>query len=67
MKTIVAAVAIVAFIAWIVSGIVKYENDFTQKCIAAGGTPSRYMTMIGKSGYQERLCIKPESIIEVTP
>lgn len=53
----------------VLAAIVSENNEqaFSQRCIEAGGIPSRYKTMTGKTAYQERLCIKPESVIEVAP
>jgi hypothetical protein len=43
----------------------EQENRFMQECIAKGGVPSKYSTMVGKTSRSERLCIKKESIVEV--
>jgi|688.fasta_scaffold07589_19 hypothetical protein len=41
------------------------ENRFTQVCIAKGGVPSKYSTMVAKTSRSERLCIKKDNVIEV--
>lgn len=41
------------------------ERQFVEACTQAGGVPSKYETMVGKTSHSERLCIKKENIVEV--
>jgi len=43
----------------------EYERQFVEACTQAGGVPSKYETMVGKTSHSERLCIKKENIVEV--
>ncbi len=52
------------FIVAIVEGS-KYEEEFVEKCHAAGGVPSKYYTMVGKTHRTERACLHPRAIINM--
>ena len=41
------------------------EGIWAAKCEQAGGVPSKYHTMVGKTSHSERLCIKKENVVEV--
>lgn len=41
------------------------EGIWAAKCEQAGGMPSKYRTMVGKTSHSERLCIKKENVVEV--
>lgn len=41
------------------------ERRFVESCTQAGGVPSKYETMVGKTSHSERLCIKKENIVEI--
>ena len=43
----------------------EYEAVWAAKCEQAGGIASKYFTMVGKTTYSERLCIKKENVVEV--
>jgi len=43
----------------------EYEGIWAAKCEQAGGVPSKYSTMVGKTSHSERLCIKKENVVEV--
>ena len=43
----------------------EYERQFVAACTQAGGVPSKYETMVGKTSHSERLCIKKENIVEI--
>lgn len=44
---------------------IEYERQFVESCTQAGGVPSKYETMVGKTSHSERLCIKKENIVEI--
>ena len=44
---------------------IEYERQFVAACTQAGGVPSKYETMVGKTSHSERLCIKKENIVEI--
>lgn len=60
---------LIVFLIWLfVVGIpyaLENERQFVEACTQAGGVPSKYETMIGKTNYSERLCIKKDNIVEV--
>ena len=60
---------LIVFLIWLfVVGIpyaLENERQFVEACTQAGGVPSTYNTMIGKTSVSERLCIKKENIVEV--
>ena len=45
----------------------EQEGVWAAKCEQAGGMPSKYHTMVGKTSHSERLCIKKENVVEVEP
>jgi len=57
------------FIVWVFAvglpASLEYERQFVAACTQAGGVPSKYETMVGKTSHSERLCIKKENIVEV--
>lgn len=59
----------IMFIVWVLAvalpASLKYERQFVAACTQAGGVPSKYKTMVGKTSHSERLCIKKENIVEV--
>lgn len=61
--------AFVLFLIWVfVVGLpasLENERQFIEACTQAGGVPSKYETMVGKTSQSERLCIKKENIVEV--
>jgi len=50
---------------WLYLYHAEYEGIWAAKCEQAGGVPSKYSTMIGKTSHSERLCIKKENVVEV--
>jgi hypothetical protein len=58
-------VAVVFLVILLSLGMADDENRFAQECIAKGGVPSKYSTMIGNTSRSERLCIKKDNVIEV--
>ena len=60
---------IVMFLSWVgfiaVPTSLANERTFVEKCTRLGGVPSKYETMIGKTNYSERLCIKSENIVTI--
>lgn len=44
---------------------IENERQFVAACTEAGGVPSKYETMAGKTSQSERLCIKKENIVEI--
>ena len=42
------------------------EEKFTLECLQNGGVPSRFETRTGKNSQSERLCIKKESVVEIS-
>jgi len=62
--TIVSIIFLLVFLP-LIPGTLEQENKFIQECIAKGGAPSKYSTMVGKTSRSERLCIKKENVIEV--
>jgi hypothetical protein len=61
--TIVSIIFLLVFLPLIPAE--EQEAIFMQECIAKGGVPSKYSTMVGKTSRSEHLCIKKESIVEV--
>jgi len=59
----------IVFMIWLFGVGIPYaienERQFVEACTQAGGVPSKYETMIGKTNYSERLCIKKDNIVEV--
>ena len=59
----------ILFVIWVASvGLpcsIEAERQFVEACTQAGGVPSKYETMVGKTSHSERLCIKKENIVEV--
>lgn len=59
----------IMFVVWVLAvalpDSIEYERQFVAACTQAGGVPSKYETMVGKTSYSERLCIKKENIVEV--
>lgn len=57
------------FIVWVFAiGLpisIEHERQFVAACTQAGGVPSKYETMVGKTSHSERLCIKKENIVEI--
>jgi len=60
---LVAFLAFIFFVA--LPNSIDYERQFVEACTQAGGVPSKYETMVGKTSHSERLCIKKENIVEV--
>jgi hypothetical protein len=60
---------LVLFLSWAffvaMPNSLAYEKNFIDKCTRLGGVPSKYETMIGKTNYSERLCIKSENIVTI--
>ena len=60
---------LIVFLIWLfVVGLpyaLENERQFVEACTQAGGVPSKYETMIGKTNYSERLCIKKDNIVEI--
>lgn len=50
---------------WLYLYHAEYEGIWAAKCEHAGGVPSKYETMVGKTHHSERLCIKKENVVEV--
>jgi hypothetical protein len=61
----IASVVFLLAVLSLIPGTLEQENRFTQECIAKGGVPSKYSTMVGKTSRSERLCIKKENIVEM--
>lgn len=59
----------IMFVVWVLAvalpDSIEYERQFVAACTQAGGVPSKYETMVGKTSHSERLCIKKENIVEV--
>lgn len=59
----------IMFVVWVLAvalpDSIAYERQFVEACTQAGGVPSKYETMVGKTSHSERLCIKKENIVEV--
>ena len=62
-------IVLMAILVWVFAvGLpMSLENKrrFVEACTQAGGVPSNYNTMIGKTSVSERLCIKKENIVEI--
>ena len=60
---------LVMFTVWVfavgIPASLENERQFVEACTQAGGVPSKYETMVGKTSHSERLCIKKENIVEV--
>ena len=60
---------LIVFLIWLfVVGIpyaLENKRQFVEACTQAGGVPSKYETMVGKTSVSERLCIKKENIVEI--
>ena len=61
----IVSVVFLSVVLSLIPGPLEQENRFMQECIAKGGVPSKYSTMVGKTSCSERLCIKKENVIEV--
>lgn len=59
----------IMFVVWVLAvalpASIENERQFVAACTQAGGAPSKYETMVGKTSHSERLCIKKENIVEV--
>lgn len=59
----------IMFVVWVLAvalpDSIEYERQFVAACTQAGGVPSKYETMVGKTSHSERLCIKKENIVEI--
>jgi hypothetical protein len=62
----VKMLALILLTAVLIIGVGLYnEAIWAAKCEQAGGIPSKYHTMVGKTSHSERLCIKKENVVEV--
>lgn len=61
--------SLIMFLVWVfavgIPACLENERQFVEACTQAGGVPSKYETMVGKTSHSERLCIKKENIVEV--
>ena len=59
----------IMFVVWVLAvalpDSIENERQFVEACTQAGGAPSKYETMVGKTSHSERLCIKKENIVEI--
>ena len=62
-------IVLMAILVWVFAvGLpmsLENERQFAEACTQAGGVPSKYETMVGKTSVSERLCIKKENIVEI--